>query len=158
VSTRLHAVVAFGTVVWAGAIPAAALSAAGQGDAALAPMAVLVYGIGSVVCHQRPERSFHLGATVLPVCARCTGIYAGAAVAVIVSLVLAHRRAYEPSRARMMMALAATPALLSLVYEWTTGVTPSNALRASTGICLGAAVAWLLTALLRDDSHLAGSA
>lgn len=46
--------------------------------------AAAVYGIGSIVCHQRPERSFHLFAVQMPVCARCTGIYAGAAVAALV--------------------------------------------------------------------------
>src|SRR4051794_16866562 len=40
----------------------------------------LVYGIGSVICHQRPERSLSLWHAQMPVCARCTGIYAGAVI------------------------------------------------------------------------------
>jgi hypothetical protein len=39
------------------------------------------------------------------------------------------------------------PALVSLIFEWTTGLTPSNELRALTGLVLGAAVAWLLIRL-----------
>ena len=35
----------------------------------------------SLVCHQLPARSFHLWMPSLPVCARCTGIYLGAAIA-----------------------------------------------------------------------------
>ena len=31
------------------------------------------YQAGSLVCHQRPERSFHLAGVQLPVCARCFG-------------------------------------------------------------------------------------
>ncbi len=38
-----------------------------------------VYGVGSLICHQLPERSYHLWAAQMPVCARCAGIYFGAA-------------------------------------------------------------------------------
>jgi len=39
---------------------------------------------------------------------------------------------------------AATPALISLFYEWTTGHMPSNGVRAATGVPLGAVVAWMV--------------
>ena len=35
-----------------------------------------VYQLGSLICHQRPERSFHLAGVQMPVCARCFGLYA----------------------------------------------------------------------------------
>jgi hypothetical protein len=38
----------------------------------------LVYMAGSVVCHQRADRSFHAWGVQLPVCGRCVGLYAGA--------------------------------------------------------------------------------
>ena len=44
------------------------------------PLAALTYGIGGFICHQMPERSFHLGGLQIPVCARCLGIYAGFAL------------------------------------------------------------------------------
>ena len=50
-------------------------------------LAFLIYSVGSVVCHQLPARSFELWSTQMPVCARCTGIYLGAAVMAILSLV-----------------------------------------------------------------------
>jgi len=34
--------------------------------------------IGYAVCHRIDVRSFHLGARAIPLCARCTGMYAGA--------------------------------------------------------------------------------
>ncbi len=44
---------------------------------------VAVYGIGSLICHQLPERSYRLWTAQMPVCARCAGIYFGAAIAAI---------------------------------------------------------------------------
>src|SRR5262245_36462561 len=44
---------------------------------------VAVYSIGSFVCHQLAERSYRLWSAQMPVCARCTGIYFGAAVSSI---------------------------------------------------------------------------
>src|SRR5580658_9209119 len=55
-----------------------------QASSAGYALALLVYAAGSVICHQRPERSFHLLGAQMPVCARCAGIYAGGAVAAIV--------------------------------------------------------------------------
>lgn len=34
--------------------------------------------VGYAICHQIPERSFHIHGQQLPLCARCTGIYMGA--------------------------------------------------------------------------------
>ena len=52
-----------------------------RASAAGAAFVLAVYGIGSLVCHQLPARSFHLWSAQMPVCARCAGIYFGAAVA-----------------------------------------------------------------------------
>jgi hypothetical protein len=67
---------AWSAVVWAAAIPAAALSAHDP-ETATAPgrlFALASYQLGSVICHQRPERSFSVSSVPLPVCARGTGI------------------------------------------------------------------------------------
>ncbi|HNS32834.1 MAG TPA: DUF2085 domain-containing protein [bacterium] len=37
----------------------------------------LIYRITSYVCHQQPERCFIIWGKLLPLCARCTGIYIG---------------------------------------------------------------------------------
>ena len=54
----------------------------------------VVYGVGSFICHQLPERSFHLAGFQLPVCARCLGIYIGVSggVAYVVDAAQSRRR------------------------------------------------------------------
>src|SRR5689334_15073664 len=70
------------STLWLAALPLAALAAGHPGAPPAAyGFAFGVYSIGRVVCHQLPVRSFHLLGMRLPVCARCTGIYFGAAAA-----------------------------------------------------------------------------
>jgi len=141
------------SLVWAAALPLASFAASRPGVSSLVYLLTLtVYAIGSVICHQRPERSFYLWSHQMPVCARCTGIYVGAAVAVL--LFAARLKPRPPERhgargfgrasARLTLAAAAGPAVATLLYEWTTGVTPSNWIRAASGVCLGAGVAALI--------------
>ena len=45
-----------------------------------------VYRFFSAICHQAPDRSWHLAGLPLPVCIRCTSIYAGFLAALSVRL------------------------------------------------------------------------
>jgi uncharacterized membrane protein len=135
--------------LWAGALPLAAWLRGGT-TAAATLFTFLIYGIGAIVCHQRPERSFHLGALPLPVCARCTGIYAGAAAVALIALAGRRCCRYSAERARVWLTVAAVPALLSLLYEWGTARAASNAVRAATGVLVGAAVAAVVLGFLDD--------
>ena len=138
------------SIAWAVALPLATLAAARASTSwSMSVLALAVYAVGAIVCHQRPERSFFLGSHQMPVCARCTGIYIGAAVAVILSVVA--RRPSDSTLTlslskgeRVVAALAALPAIATLLYEWTTGVTPANWIRAASGLSVGAAVAALI--------------
>jgi len=117
-------------------------------------LAFVVYGAGSLICHQLPARSFHTWSAPWPVCARCTGIYLGAAVVATIALVRSNKvrltadPRYDAERARLLLVVAALPTAATLIYEWTTGITPSNAIRALAGAPLGAAVALILVAAL----------
>ena len=111
--------------------------------------ALAMYAAGSLICHQRPERSFHLLGAQMPVCARCAGIYAGAAVAAAVSWLRVlqgsrHLRRGYPGAAVGVLLVSALPAAGTLLYEWTTGDTPGNWVRLTSGAPLGAAAAWVL--------------
>jgi uncharacterized membrane protein len=129
------------STLWAASIPLAAFVAS-RADASSVSygFALSVYAIGHVVCHQLPGRSFHLWMTSLPVCARCTGIYVGAAVSAIALLWLRVRE----GNPRAVLVAATLPTAATLVFEWTTGVVPAHWVRALAGVPLGAAVAWAI--------------
>jgi uncharacterized membrane protein len=109
-----------------------------------APLAGLLYAFGAVICHQIPERSFHIEGAQLPVCGRCFGIYAGAAMAAVVGRAFTARHAQE---ARLLL-LAAVPTLVTIALEWT-GIHSSNLARAVAGAPLGGAVALIVMAAVR---------
>ena len=76
------------SATWAAALPASVYAGTRAHVPSLVALLVAgVYAVGSIVCHQRPERSFHLWGAQMPVCARCTGIYMGAALASLLSFV-----------------------------------------------------------------------
>ena len=141
---RLRAVFVAATVVWAALLVAVPYLASRDHAASLVSVVIVgVYGVGGLVCHQLPGRSYHLWAAQMPVCARCAGIYFGAVAGALAAVV------FHPSarRARLALALAVTPSLITLVYEWTAGVMPSHAMRAAAGVPVGVVVAWLVVAV-----------
>ncbi len=144
--SRLSRTIAVLAIVWALLLPLATLAASQATTSAWpAAFAYAIYRAGSFLCHQRPERSFQLFATQMPVCARCTGIYLGGAMTAVTSAFVSRRRnPPSPSRARLLLALASLPGLATLIYEWTTGQMPGNALRAMSGVPLGAAIMWIV--------------
>jgi hypothetical protein len=159
------------SIGWAVLLPVAPFAASQPAPARVwYALAFVAYGAGSFICHQLPERSFHTWSAQWPVCARCTGIYFGAAVATVIAMVVAYETVGQPAsplrgfdapgkpdttyptygtrRTRVLLALAALPTAVTLVYEWTTGDTPSNAIRALAGALLGAAAAFIIVRAL----------
>jgi hypothetical protein len=129
---------------WAVALPIATWIAAGPHRAwPSSVFAFMVYRIGSVLCHQAPDRSFQLWAMQMPVCARCTGIYVGAAAAVLVAASARSRWLPGPA-GRAVIIAAVLPSLATVAFEWVTGDTPSGLVRAVAGAPIGAVVAWLI--------------
>jgi len=113
--------------------------------APLAPssIATLMYAIGAVICHQIPERSFHLAGVQLPVCARCLGIYAGAAAAASLHVLgvfgqdSARWRTLSPRAARRVFVVSALPTLVTVAVEWAGVWHGTNVIRAIAGIAVG---------------------
>ncbi len=52
--------------------------------------------IGYAVCHRIDVRSFHMGTTQLPLCARCTGMYLGAMLGLVYQSVIGKKRSGMP--------------------------------------------------------------
>ena len=105
----------------------------------------LVYLAGSFVCHQIPERSFHLSGVQLPVCARCTGLYLGAAVGMIG--LFAVQAPVTFSRARTFLIVAAIPTLVTVATAAVGLWDPGNALRATLALPLGFVVGAIVAAV-----------
>jgi uncharacterized membrane protein len=113
------------------------------------------YLVGSLVCHQRPERTFHLEGVQLPVCARCTGLYFGATVGLLAGLGWRRRLQARGARDwRPWIVAAAAPTALTLGLELAGLWAPANAVRALAGVPLGAAVGLLLAGMPDFRSRL----
>lgn len=124
------------------ATPLAAASGRGTWGAAMA------YQIGALVCHQRPERSWHLMAVQMPVCARCFGLYAGGAAGLLLAAAgRARPRSVSSNRARL--AAGALPIAITVALEWAGAIETGNALRFATGVPLGVVAGLLFGGLLR---------
>jgi uncharacterized membrane protein len=112
------------------------------------------YAAGSVVCHQLPERSFHVAGVQLPVCARCTALYLGglAGIAVraarwppVLAAVGTVRRALE------LTAVAAAPTLLTLATAAVGAWDPGNTVRAAFALPLGLTAGAIVAAVAAKD-------
>jgi uncharacterized membrane protein len=108
------------------------------------PLAGFLYVVGSHICHQRPERSFHVFGAQLPVCARCMGIYAGGAVGLLLTLSRSIRERFPQRSTRMLLLAGAAPTLITVIAEWSGAWLGSNHVRASAGVPLGLAVAFVV--------------
>ena len=131
------ALVAGIALVWLGLVAGAPLVAASGHDEA----AFVIYQGLKNVCHQMPERAFWVAGHPLAVCARCLGIYAGFAAAVLLyPLSRRLERAGAPRREWLILALAPTAADFALGITGVWANTHSS--RFLTGAWLGAWVAF----------------
>ena len=108
-----------------------------------------VFPVGSVICHQRPERSFVVRGQQLAVCARCTGLYTGAAIAAPLAIIGAS--AVAASRARRVLLFAAVPTAATWTLEFAGGLQFSNTARFVAALPLGFVAAWLVVQTLQAD-------
>ena len=113
-------------------------------------LAAAVYAFGSLICHQRPERSFTSCGRTWPVCGRCSGLYLGAAAgAVLVGLGLRRRQTVREWRRALL--IAAAPTVLSWTLEAVTGLDPGTVARFVLALPLGLLTALWLGAVARGD-------
>jgi uncharacterized membrane protein len=97
-----------------------------------------------------PERSFHIAGIQLPVCARCTGLYVGGVIGIIMWLIRTRRPLSHASAGRALM-IAAVPTLVSVLTAVVGWWDAGNALRAALAIPLGVIVGAVVTAVAVRD-------
>ena len=134
-------------------------------------IAAVVWSAGHRVCHQRPERSFHLHGTPMAVCGRCTGLYVSGAAAMLAGS-LTSRRKPSPRRSTRstdgaegwpairgrvtldprarLLAIAAVPTLLTWSLEMAGVWDPGTMMRAAAAVPLGAAAGWFIARAMDD--------
>lgn len=146
----LAAALAVGALFWSAAVLFAPLALTSH-NVALATAAALFFEAAGLVCHQWPERSFHLSGIQLPVCARCAGLYFSAAAGAVAAWLARPREAGARSL-RLLLAVAALPTALTVAVEVLGLAYPSNVVRALAALPLGAAGAWVLVATLGSEA------
>ena len=98
-----------------------------------------LYGAFGALCHQLPERSYFIAEHKLAVCSRCTGLYAGFALTLLVyPLVRSLRTTAIP--ARKWLALAALPTFIDFSLKFFGIWENTHTSRLLTGLLLGSAV------------------
>jgi uncharacterized membrane protein len=116
--------------------------------------------VGYAVCHRIDERSFHIGGRQLPLCARCTGEFNAAAMALIFQLIVSGKRSRMPRRGIgailivffLAFAIDGSNSYLYLLKQTSHGALdkipnlyiPNNILRLFTGSGMGIAIASVL--------------
>lgn len=117
--------------------------------------AASIYKAFSFVCHQIPERSFHLAGHQFGVCSRCTGLYVGFAVAVLVyPLARSLKRTDTPSR--IWLVLATLPLVIDFALGYFSIWQNTHLSRFVTGALLSSvAVFYIMPGLIDLSSAIA---
>jgi uncharacterized membrane protein len=116
--------------------------------------------IGYAVCHRLDSHSLHIGSLQMPLCARCTGEFNAAAIALIFQGIISPRKSLLPRRGILVVlgvllaafaadGLNSYVALMRSSYGGALGGIPSpyvtsNATRVITGSGMGLAIAAML--------------
>lgn len=101
-------------------------------------VAATLYQAFTVLCHQLPERSYFIAEHKLAVCARCTGIYAGFALTLLLyPLVRPLRNVEWPPREWLL--LAALPTAIDFALTFLGLWENTHTSRLLTGVLLGGA-------------------
>jgi uncharacterized membrane protein len=116
--------------------------------------------IGYAICHRIDERSFHMGVRQLPLCARCTGEFFSAAIALLFFAIVSPKKSGMPNWKigaplvffLLAFAVDGSNSYLYLLKSTAPGAfdnipnlyTPNNTLRLFTGSGMGIALAAIL--------------
>ena len=122
--------------------------AALRGDAQIASA---IYSTFSYVCHQLPERSFHIAGHKFGVCSRCTGIYAGFAFSVLLYPLARPLRSVE-APSRIWLILATLPLAIDFLLGYFNVWSNTHASRFITGALFSSVTVFYILPGLVDVS------
>ena len=105
------------------------------------------------LCHGIPARCLELWNVPMPICARCTAIYAGLLGGIVLFLILPR---IQGLIARRILAFAAVPMFIDGLTQLAGLRESTNLLRIETGLLAGAAFAFW--ALSEVESHVLSTA
>jgi uncharacterized membrane protein len=108
------------------------------------PVARFYYQMGDLNCHQLSERSLFLGGNQMPFCARCTSIFLGLPIGMLLFFVL--RREINP----FLLLLAFAPLGVDGLLQLLTSYESSNLLRIITGGLAGLTAGYALAFIVRE--------
>ena len=133
-----------------GAIPALILGASAICSWAISSGASMSWRLlFRFICHGRIERSLELFGAPMPICARCTGIYAGLLIGLVAYWLF---RSLREKTMRMIAFAAVTPLAIDGLTQLTGLRESTNELRIATGLIAGIAFGlWILSAVERRD-------
>jgi uncharacterized membrane protein len=133
------------------AIAGAILSASVACTAAIAHGASMRWRIPfRIFCHGIPERCLYLWNVPMPICARCTAIYAGLMLSFAAFLILP---LMKESIARMALYVAVVPMAIDGFTQLVHLRLSTNPLRIETGLLAGVAFGvWALSAIENHDT------
>ncbi|MBO3800383.1 MAG: DUF2085 domain-containing protein [Candidatus Brockarchaeota archaeon] len=107
--------------------------------------------IGSLVCHQRPDRTLWIGGNYLPVCARCTGAYLGLLLGYVLIPFLSNKEARGPPNLYLSLVLI-LPLWIDSIGQMLGFWSSTNDARLITGILFGVSLSPLLIYVLSLSS------
>ena len=115
-----------------------------------------VHSFFGYICHQIPERSFHIAGEQFAVCSRCFGVYFGLLLGVVVFPLWRHVEETEPIARVWLFA-----SLVPITVDWSLAVfgiwENTHLSRFVTGLILGLACAtFILPALVEIIRNLSG--
>ena len=115
----------------------------------------IIFSVGSLICHQIPERSFFWAGQQFPVCARCTGLYVSGTLVLIawIAIRTARRRpiAIDPGVALRLLAIVSVPTAVSLATGMAGVWDGSNVTRAVLAAPLGGIAGAIVAAVATKD-------
>ncbi len=112
-----------------------------------------VQTVGGVLCHQLQERSLTMNGNLLPVCARCTGMYTGIVLCTLF-LMLGRRFKGNPTvtvATGLLLSLGVSVMALDGLSSYAGLRDSNNTLRVYSGLLFGVSLAVLYVLALKTD-------